>query len=484
MPSPYVAASTLGDMEPPRSPSPARSERSLHSLGPIGVHPCETEPSGLPRYYAMSRTPSADAPLGEEAGESVPLLSRHGADGGKWYRGPLFMTGVKLSILFAVFSALVLGTFWFGMPNVEPEDRPALKLPRSFADLQGLNALLKKYKDLYPWRIMLCGVVAYLYVQAFTFPGSMYISILFGAAYGILPGLLLSCLCDSSGSILCYTLSSFLGPPLLELPYYRRMLEKWRKKIMGDPEKGTEAGKDSVFAFLLVLRILPLPPHWIANFVAPHLGIGMGMFWLTCFLGICPVSVIHVMIGSSLDQMTSAEDFQILSARNILGMAAVIVAVLIPVGLKRVFKTDFGDLNEQPEGIALDADAQAVEFDEHGLPKRTASDSGVTLAGPSQGEPHEDSVATGRRSILPPMPGTRGKGKGKGRALLIDVVDDDDDPGGSAYELGTPEPTPPAAGPAKKGLFKPLRGIRGYGTIDIDPAEPRPEASSSWWRLR
>jgi hypothetical protein len=148
--------------EPPRSPSPARS---VHSLAPIGVHPCEVEPSStLPRYYSMSRTPSAEPVqvLGEEAGESVPLLSRHGADGGKWYRGPLFMTGVKLSVLFALFSALVLGTFWFGMPKVEPEDRPALKLPRSFADLQGLNALLKKYKDLYPWRIMLCGVVAYL----------------------------------------------------------------------------------------------------------------------------------------------------------------------------------------------------------------------------------------------------------------------------------------------------------------------------------
>ncbi|CAK9782374.1 unnamed protein product [Cutaneotrichosporon oleaginosum] len=478
--------------EAPRSPSPARS---VHSLMPIGVHPCEVEPSSsgvLPRYYAMSRSPSTSEPapvMAEDAGESVPLLSRNGPDSGKWYRGPLFMTGVKLSVLFAVFSALVLGTFWFGMPKVEPEDRPALKLPRSFADLQGLNALLKKYKDLYPWRIMLCGVVAYLYVQAFTLPGSMYISILFGAAYGILPGLLLSCLCDSSGSILCYTLSSFLAPPLLELPYYRRMLEKWRKKIMGDPEKGTEAGKDSVFAFLLVLRILPLPPHWVANFVAPHLGIGMGTFWLTCFLGICPVSVIHVMIGSSLDQMTSAEDFKILSPRNIIGMAAVIVAVLIPVGLKRVFRTDFGDLSDQPEAAALDtADAQAVEFDEHGLPKRTATDAGVTLAGPSQGEPErEDSVASGRRSILPPMPGTRGKGKGegtgkgKGRAILIDVVDDD--PGGSAYELGIPDSTP-APAPAKKGFFKPLRGAQGYGTINIDPAEPRREASTSWWRLR
>lgn len=309
----------------------------------------------------------------------------------------------------------------------------------------------------------------------------MYISILFGAAYGILPGLLLSCLCDSSGSILCYTLSSFLAPPLLELPYYRRMLEKWRTKIMGDAEKGTAVGKDSVFAFLLVLRIMPLPPHWVANFVAPHLGIGMGMFWLTCFLGICPVSVIHVMIGSSLDQMTSADDFNILSPRNIIGIAAVIVAVLIPVGLKRVIRTDLGDLSEEAvvevDGERLDdiAEAEHVEFDEHGLPlPRRAVDSGVMLAGPSAGE-HDESIVSGRRSVLPPMPGTK---KGKGRAILIDVVDDAD-PGGSAYELGAPEPAPPR----KAGLFKPT-GLRGYGTINIDPAEPqRAEASSKWWRF-
>lgn len=324
----------------------------------------------------------------------------------------------------------------------------------------------------------------------------MYISILFGAAYGILPGLLLSCLCDSSGSILCYTLSSFLAPPLLELPYYRRMLEKWRKKIMGDAEKGTEVGKDSVFAFLLVLRIMPLPPHWVANFVAPHLGIGMGMFWLTCFLGICPVSVIHVMIGSSLDQMTSPEDFKILSPRNILGMAAVIVAVLIPVGLKRVIRTDLGDLSEEdvsavvigPEGegerLENISDAQPIEFDDNGLPKRyQAVDSGVLLSGPSAGDrnmDHDESVVSGGRSVLPPMPGTK-PGKGKGRAILIDVMDDSADPGGSAYELGSTTAEPAT----RKGRpFKPA-GVRGYGTIDINPPEPgeRVEASSRWWRL-
>jgi hypothetical protein len=54
---------------------------------------------------------------------------------------------------------------------------------------------------------------------------------------------------------------------------------------MGDPKKGKQVSWDGVFAFLIVLRIAPFPPHWVANFVAPHLGIGPFMFWASCFIG-------------------------------------------------------------------------------------------------------------------------------------------------------------------------------------------------------
>lgn len=140
--------------------------------------------------------------------------------------------------------------------------------------------------------------------------------------------------CEASGALLCYTLSAIVGPPLLTIPSYRNRLETWRIKIMGDASKGEQVGWDGVFAFLIVLRIAPFPPHWIANVVAPHLGISPILFWLACFVGIAPVSVIHVTIGSGLDSMTSAEDFHLLSAKNILGLVGVGVAVLIPVGLK------------------------------------------------------------------------------------------------------------------------------------------------------
>lgn len=42
------------------------------------------------------------------------------------------------------------------------EDRPHLKIPKSFLELQALNTLLKKYRDIYPYRIVVCYVTTYL----------------------------------------------------------------------------------------------------------------------------------------------------------------------------------------------------------------------------------------------------------------------------------------------------------------------------------
>lgn len=196
---------------------------------------------------------------------------------------------------------------------------------------------------------------------------------------------------------------------------------------MGDPSRGKQVSWTDVFAFLLVLRISPFPPHWVANFVAPHLGIGVGLFWLTCFIGIAPVSVIHVTIGSSLDTMTSAADFHLLSLRNVLGLVAVIVAVLIPVGLKRVFKKDLGELGEAEGVLEETAVADEVvdvpvvhpvlEYGQHATPRRyQAVDSGLVLAGPSTGDPNLD---TGL--VLPPSR----KGKGRALEIIADVGEDE-----------------------------------------------------------
>lgn len=97
------------------------------------------------------------------------------------------------------------------------------------------------------------------------------------------------------------------------------------------------------------------------NVVCPHIGIRIPIFWLSTWLGILGVTIIHTTIGSGLDEMTSADDFHLISWRNFFGLAAIVVAVLIPVGLRYVWKkelqgvaqADVGeDVTTEPEGEA------------------------------------------------------------------------------------------------------------------------------------
>jgi hypothetical protein len=83
-------------------------------------------------------------------------------------------------------SALVLGgTLWLALPRLEEyvlrageandpppdictrgysprDDRAKLRIPKSFEQLKDLNILLKKYRSIYPFRVVLCFTSIFL----------------------------------------------------------------------------------------------------------------------------------------------------------------------------------------------------------------------------------------------------------------------------------------------------------------------------------
>lgn len=186
----------------------------------------------------------------------------------------------------------------------------------------------------------------------------MYLSILGGAVWGVARALPLACFCVASGATLCYLISAALGPALLTLPKWKALLDKWATKI--------EANRENMISFLIVLRIAPLPPHWVVNVVCPHVGISIVPFWISTALGILGVSVIHTTIGGGLDEMTSADDFHLISWRNFFGLAAVVVGVLIPVGLRYWFRKEVDNVVDQPdteEGALMLVDSEGEESD-------------------------------------------------------------------------------------------------------------------------
>lgn len=160
----------------------------------------------------------------------------------------------------------------------------------------------------------------------------MYLSILGGAVWGVPRALPLACTCVATGATLCYFISAALGPALLTIPKWKARLDVWAVKI--------ESQRDNLISFLIVLRIAPFPPHWVVNVLCPHVGIGVVPFWISTWLGILGVSVIHTTIGGSLDDMTSAADFHLISWKNFFFLSAVVAGAMIPVGLRYFFKRE------------------------------------------------------------------------------------------------------------------------------------------------
>ena len=134
-------------------------------------------------------------------------------------------------------------------------------------------------------------------------------------------------------------------------------MPKWKAKLDVWADKLREH-KDDTISFLIVLRIAPLPPHWVVNVICPHVGIGIVPFWISTFLGIFGVTVIHTTIGGSLDDMTSPEDFHLISWKNFLGLSAVVVGVMIPVGLRYYFRRQVATVAD------VEAEAEAAEADD------------------------------------------------------------------------------------------------------------------------
>lgn len=129
--------------------------------------------------------------------------------------------------------------------------------------------------------------------------------------------------------------------------------------------------------------------------MAPHLGISVWVFWISTFFGqlsenksllciartrlthictpgIAGVSYIHTTIGTTLDQMTSSSDFNLLSWQNGLGLGGIIVAVLVPVVLRRVYSKDLEQAAEDPadeNGPAATRQSISLEPDEDDDPE-------------------------------------------------------------------------------------------------------------------
>lgn len=72
-------------------------------------------------------------------------------------------------------------------------------------------------------------------------------------------------------------------------------------------------------------------------------------------MGVMGVTTIHTTIGGGLEQMTSSDDFHLISWRNFLGLGAILCAVCVPIVLRWRWRKELEDSDERSTDEDLEA---------------------------------------------------------------------------------------------------------------------------------
>ncbi|KAK3025412.1 hypothetical protein RJ639_040838 [Escallonia herrerae] len=197
-----------------------------------------------------------------------------------------------------------------------------IKLPRTIADLRVLKDHLATYANLYPAKFILGYCSTYIFMQTFMIPGTIFMSLLAGALFGVVRGLFLVVFNATAGASSCFFLSKLIGRPIVswlwpeKLKFFQAEIVKRRDKLLN---------------YMLFLRVTPTLPNLFINLASPIVDIPFHVFFLATLIGLIPASFITVRAGLALGDLKSVKDlydFKTLSVLFLIGLVSIFPTLL------------------------------------------------------------------------------------------------------------------------------------------------------------
>jgi uncharacterized membrane protein YdjX (TVP38/TMEM64 family) len=94
------------------------------------------------------------------------------------------------------------------------------------------------------------------------------------------------------------------------------------------------------FSYILVLRLLPVMPLWLANLALGFIEIPLRTFVVATFVGILPVSLVYAGLGSGLGRMFASgvrpDLHAVMRPEVILALAGLALLSLAPIAVRRL----------------------------------------------------------------------------------------------------------------------------------------------------
>ncbi|CAL5220013.1 g1958 [Coccomyxa viridis] len=204
------------------------------------------------------------------------------------------------------------------MPPLSGADWVALRRfpPLSIDQLADQRDVVQRYALQHPAALLAGYTMVYVFMQTFAIPGTVSLSLLSGALFGIVRGLLLVAVVSTVGSCACFTLSRLIGRALARA-IWPDQLAKYAQEV--DRRRG------DLFNYLIFLRVTPILPNIFINIASPVVDVPLRPFALATFLGCLPNNFLAVNAGSKLGELKSFADlydYKIVLAGCVVGAIA------------------------------------------------------------------------------------------------------------------------------------------------------------------
>ncbi|XP_057448645.1 uncharacterized membrane protein At4g09580 [Lotus japonicus] len=178
-------------------------------------------------------------------------------------------------------------------------DYSFLKFPHTLEDLKLLRDNLETYTSDYTAQVLVGYCVVYIFMQTFMIPGTVFMSLLAGALFGVFKGVALVVFNATAGASSCFFLSKVVGRPLLstlwpdKLLFFQNQVAKRRKGLLN---------------YMLFLRLTPTLPNTFINFASPVVNVPYHIFFIATVIGLIPAAYVTVRAGLALGELKSVGD--------------------------------------------------------------------------------------------------------------------------------------------------------------------------------
>ena len=171
-----------------------------------------------------------------------------------------------------------------------------------FGDLLDFETLRENRETLVAWRdanylaAALTYMAAYVAVVAFSLPGATVMTLAGGFLFGVIPATGLTVVAATIGAT-CIFLAARVG---LGDALYAKLTARGGEGTLARMERGL---RENEVSYLLLMRLVPAIPFFVANLAPAFLGVKLRNFVLTTLFGIIPGTAVFSWIGAGLGEV-------------------------------------------------------------------------------------------------------------------------------------------------------------------------------------